>query len=344
MLYHDTHIRCPVCQQIHMVPGVDVESFPGCKEESIPPYSVINEVHFNLSRNVQIGGDHGARDKNSSADYMRTSVESITQAINETIHKLSGKTITKGKVLEVHNKEMSRSQTRGCTEHRANNIRITAQIAPTEHCGVHLRNETTRNDRTRQGCCTHGIDRSSSNSKRSSERNARSLEQHQSDTVNTTRKDVRVINRNAETDSIEVHRGKRSRANMQNVMKTNRVEKERSPRHSRTGETDRGRQERSRERYDSITKHKLYQGGTRRARSPRNRHNAGNNSDEPQRIRTRTCNNRGNAVVVQRETSCGSGHHQIPNVPTNESFADTCCDFLCCFFCRCTSDEEYVHI
>ena len=326
-----------------MVPGVDVESFPGCKEESIAPYSVINEVHFNLSRNVQIGGDHGARDKNSSADYMRTSVESITQATNETIHKLSGKTTTKRNIPDIHNKEMARSQTTQCVVHRANNIRITRQSAPTEHYGEHLRKESARNDRIRQGCCTYGINRSSSSSNRSTERNARTLEQHQGDTVNT-RKDVTFSGRNAEIGSSKVHRGNGSRANIQNVVKTHRVERQGNSRHSSTGETDRGRQDRSRELYDSITKHKLYQDGTRRARGPRNRHNAGNNSDEPQRIRIRTCNNRGNAVVVQRETSCGSGHHQMPNVPTNESFADTCCDFLCCIFCRCTSDEEYVHI
>ena len=272
------------------------------------------------------------------------SVESITRAINETIYKLSGKTTTKRNAPQVHNKEMLRSETTQCIVHRTNNIRTTRQSAPTEHYGEYLRKESARKGRTRQGCYTHVIGRSPPSSSRSTEGSARTQEQHHCDSVNTARKDVRFTGRNAETDSSKVHRGKGSRANMQNVMKTNRVEKQRSPRHSSTGETDRSRQESRRERCDNITKHKLYQDGTRRARGPRNRHNAGNNSDEPQRIRIRTCNNRGNAVVVQRETSCGSGHHQIPNVPTNESFADTCCDFLCCIFCRCTSDEEYVHI
>ena len=132
---------------------------------------------------------------------MGTSVESITQAINETIYKLSGKTTTNRNVLEAHNNDMLRSQTTRYRVHRANNIRITTRCgAPTEHCGVQLKKESSRNNRT------HGLDRSSLSSNTS-----RTPEQHQGDTVITARKDFRFSGRDAETDQSKVYSGKRSK-------------------------------------------------------------------------------------------------------------------------------------
>ena len=346
MLYHDTHIRCPVCQQIHMVPGVDVESFLGCKEESTPWYFATTKVHGKSSRNVQISRDEVTRKENFSTDTMGTSVDSITQAINETIYKLSGKKPTKRNVREVHNKGLLRSQTTQCEVHRPNNIQTVRQNAPLDHHGVHLKKEISRKDRICQSNCTYGIDRSSSGLGRSKERIARTSKQHQGDTVVTARKDVRFSGKNAETDSSQVHSGNRSTENMQNIMKTKRVKKEISSRHSCTRKTDRGREKRS-EPCDNITKQNQHQEGAQGVRNPRNKHNAGNNPDEPQRVRTRSRNNKGNAVVAHRETSCGPGHHETPNVPTDdESFAseNSCCDILCCICHRCTSNEQYVRI
>ena len=336
-----------MCQKIHMVPGIDVESFTPLGEESIPPYFVISEVHQDLKRNVQIGRDQPARNENPSVDQMGTSVDSITQVINETISKLSGRTPTNRNVPEVRNKEMLRAHIRGYNECRDREVTPQDDMRKnTEHCGVHLRKKSTRNQKAHQA--TQDINRAALSSNEG--KSARFTGQLQDEAAKTTRKDVRFADGNAETDS---RRGKRNSANKQSVMKTNKVEKERSSRHSvetHTNGTDRSRRHRSIGRGDNITKQNQYQEEFQRDRRSKHGDTAGNNPDEPQRIRTRSCGNTGNAVFAQRETSGTPGNNQITNVPTNEtrdeSFptGSTSGDFFCCICRRCTNDEQYVHI